>query len=258
MTFTTTRLNWGKTHRLINSSYPPIDLFEDIADPHDWDLLCAAEAKTNPRINESVGNLDLVTPERRVSGTGASYVMAPFTHISLDWQGRFHNGSYGAYYAGNSFETALFEVIHHRQAFFASTNEAAGWITDQRELVGKIDQELVDILSGSDDSIYADDSMYVDDSKYADGSKENHDELLDKNDYSASQAFALNVKNSGHNGIVYPSVRHNGGECFVVFYPDVISIPKQGKHISLHWNGKRINQIRIYQSPHNIVYEIET
>ncbi len=239
MTFTTTRVIWDKTHRLINSSYPPIDLFEDIADPHDWDLLCAAEAKTNPRINESVGNLDLVAPERRVSGTGASYVMAPFTHISIDFQGRFHNGSYGAYYAGDSFETTLFEVIHHRQAFFASTNEAAGWMTDQRELVGKINQELIDIRSG------------------ADGSKENFDELLDKNDYSASQAFALNAKNSGHNGIVYPSVRHKDGECFVVFYPDVISIPKQGKHIGLHWDGERINQIRIYQSPHNIVYEIE-
>lgn len=239
MTFTTTHVNWGKTHRLINSSYPPIDLFEDIADPHDWDLLCAAESKTNPRINESVGNLDLVAPERRVSGTGASYVMAPFTHISLDWQGRFHNGSYGAYYAADSFETALFEIIHHRQAFFASTNEEAGWITDQRELVGKIDQELVDIRSE------------------ADSSDEDYNELLDKNDYSASQAFALNAKNAGHNGIVYPSVRHKSGECIVAFYPDVISIPKQGKHIGLHWDGERINQIRIYQSPRNIVYEID-
>ncbi len=233
MTFTTTRLSWGKTHRLINSSYPPIDLFEDIADPYDWDLMCAAESKTNPRINESVGNLALIAPERRVSGAGASYVMAPFTHISLDWQGRFHNGTYGAYYAGDSFETALFEVIHHRETFFASTNEAAGWITDQRELVGKINQELVDIRG------------------------EGFNQLLDKNDYSASQAFALNAKNTGHNGIVYPSVRHQEGECFVAFYPDVISIPKQGKHIGLHWNGERINQIRIYQSPHNIVYEIE-
>ena len=229
----TIRINWSKTHRLINSSYPPIDLFEDIADPHDWDLLCAAEAKTNPRINQSVGNLDLVAPERRVNGKGASYVMAPFTHISTDFQGRFHDGTYGAYYAGDSFETALFEVIYHREEFFASTKENAGWMTDQRELVGKIDQGLVDIRG------------------------DGFNDLLDKNDYSASQAFALKSKNKGHSGIVFPSVRYDDGECFVVFYPDVISIPKQGKHISFHWNGERINQIKVYQSPHNVIYEIE-
>ena len=229
----TTRVCWNNTHRLINSSFPPIDLFEDIADPRDWDLLCAAEAKTNPRINQSVGKLDTISTERRVSGKGASYVMAPFTHISKDFQGRFHDGTYGAYYAAESFETALFEVIHHREAFFASTNETAGWMTDLRELVGKIDQKLVDIRG------------------------DGFDDLLDKNDYSASQTFALKVKNSGQSGIVFPSVRHQEGECFAVFYPDVISIPKQGKHIGLHWNGERINQIRVYQSPHNVIYEIE-
>ena len=32
--------------------FPPIDLFEDIADPADWPLLIAAEQKTNPRLME--------------------------------------------------------------------------------------------------------------------------------------------------------------------------------------------------------------
>ena len=35
--------------------YPPIDLFEDIADPADWELIAAAEAKTNPRVREEIG-----------------------------------------------------------------------------------------------------------------------------------------------------------------------------------------------------------
>ena len=233
MSYRLAHVNWNKSHRLISSSYPPIDLFEDIADPHDWDLLCEAESKTNPRLNESIGNLDLVPVDRRVSGAGASSVMAPFTHISLDWQGRFHNGTYGAYYAGDSFETALFEVIHHREDFFASTQESPGWMGDQRELVGKIDSELVDIRG--------------------DGF---HD-LLKPDDYSASQSFALNAKNEGYNGIVYPSVRYEGGECFVAFYPDVVSIPVQGQHIGLHWDGERIDQIKIYKSPRNEVYSIE-
>ncbi len=233
MKLKTSQLVWPKTHRLINSSFPPIDLFEDIADPADWELLCLAESRTNPRLAESVGNLDLVPIENRVSGAGASYVMAPFTHVSKDWQGRFHNGSYGAYYAANSFETALFEVIYHRELFFAATDEPEGWISDLRELVGSIDTELVDIRGGG------------------------YDELLAPDDYTQSQAFADQVKIAKKKGIVFPSVRHPQGECFVVFYPDVISIPKQGEHLCLYWDGKRIKQVKIYHAKGNKTYQVE-
>ena len=63
-----TRIQWTGARRIIRSLYPPIDLFEDIADPEDWPLLIAAEMKTNPRLMETIGNLDLVPPGRRVSG----------------------------------------------------------------------------------------------------------------------------------------------------------------------------------------------
>jgi len=46
---------------------PPIDLFEDIADPADWEAIRSAESKTGPGIAESVGMLDLVPFDRRVS-----------------------------------------------------------------------------------------------------------------------------------------------------------------------------------------------
>ena len=48
MTAPETRVTWDRYHRLINSAYPPIDLFEDIADPADWLLLGSGESKTNP------------------------------------------------------------------------------------------------------------------------------------------------------------------------------------------------------------------
>lgn len=105
-------VKWSEYYRLINSAYPPIDLFEDIADPADWMLLGAAESRSNARIAETIGNIDLIPLERRVGGAGSSYVMAPFTHVSEDRAGRFHDGTYGAFYAADSFETALFETIH--------------------------------------------------------------------------------------------------------------------------------------------------
>ena len=77
-----TRVTWAKSHRIIRSRFPPVDLFEDIADPADWEAILSAESKTNPRIAESVGMLDLVPRDRHVAGDGASWAMAPFVHAS--------------------------------------------------------------------------------------------------------------------------------------------------------------------------------
>ena len=49
-------MRWTPGYRIIRTIYPPIDLFEDIADPADWELLVSAEAKLNPRIRDEVGN----------------------------------------------------------------------------------------------------------------------------------------------------------------------------------------------------------
>ena len=50
-------LRWAPGFRIIRTIYPPVDLFEDIADPADWELLVSAEAKLNPRIRDEIGNL---------------------------------------------------------------------------------------------------------------------------------------------------------------------------------------------------------
>lgn len=219
MTSPKSRVTWGRYYRLINSAYPPIDLFEDIADPADWLLLAAAEGKTNPRIAATIGSLDLVPAGRRVGGPGASYLMAPFTHVSPDHQGRFHDGTFGVFYGADGFETALFETIHHTQKFCAATREAPGWIADKRELVGQIDAMLTDIRS-------------------------DHATLLEPDNYVVPQAFAVAEKAAGSDGIVYPSVRNAGGTCFAAFYPDVMAAPIQGRHLSYHWDGTGIDMIK--------------
>src|SRR3546814_14273551 len=119
-------VDWPAAVRLIESKYPPIDLFEDIADPEDWELLAAAEGKTNPRIAETIGNLDLVPTGRRVNGQGASYVLAPFTHCSPDKPGRFHDGNFGAYYSAATVETATAEVTHHQASSAERRDRKAG------------------------------------------------------------------------------------------------------------------------------------
>lgn len=214
-----TRVAWDKTYRIINSRYPPIDLFEDIAaDPADWELLASAESKTNPRLHESVGNLALVPPERRVGGEGASWVMAPFVHASPDRPGRFHDGTLGAYYAGDRFEVALFETVYHHERFLRATEEPACSSTF-RELIGAVDADLHDLRGGGFDA------------------------CLDPDNYAESLRLAARLRADDSNGVVFPSVRFPDGECIAAFFPDVVTPPAQGRHLSYHWNGERVSHV---------------
>lgn len=217
----TSRVEWQGAIRIIRSVFPPIDLFEDIADPADWPLLISAEQKTNPRIMATLGNLELVPVERRVSGPDASWLMAPFTHVSIDRPSRFTDGSYGVLYAGNAFETALFETIHHHARFMARTVEAPGWTSQFREIVIDVSADLHDLRA-----------------------RQGQDPALDPGSHEASQRLGKDVRAAGSEGIVYPSVRHPGGECVGLFFPDCASNPVQGRHLDYHWDGERVDLVR--------------
>jgi hypothetical protein len=143
------RVAWPRTVRIIRTIYPPIDLFEDIADPADWEALASAEAKFNPRIRDSIGDLSKVPVARRVTGPGASWVMAPFVHCSPLRPGRFSDGSFGLYYAGDRTKAAIAETIHHHARFMRATKEAPGWTSQFRELIGKIDDYCPSQLFGA-------------------------------------------------------------------------------------------------------------
>lgn len=227
-----TAVAWSGARRIIRSMFPPIDLFEDISDPADWPLLIAAEQKTNPRLMASIGTIDLVPKARRVSGPGASYLMAPFTHISPDRPSRFSAGHYGVLYVANRFETALAETIHHHTLFMRRTGESAGWTSQFRELVLEVALAAHDV---SDRTQYH--------------------EALNPDDYAPAQQLGAALRDGGSDGILYPSVRDGGGRCVALFHPDLTSSPTPGRHLDYHWNGTGVDFIREVGS--GCVYEIE-
>jgi hypothetical protein len=202
-------VEWKGAVRIIRSAFPPIDLFEDIADPADWSLLISAVQKTNPRIMATIGNLDLVPVDRRIGG-------------NTDRPSRFTDGSYGVLYVGDRFETALFETIHHHARFMARTKEAPGWTSQFREIIMAVDAELHDLRALGGEPVPA----------------------LDPYSYAASQALARHLRGAVSDGIVYPSMRHPGGECVALFYPDCGSNPLQGRHLDYHWDGARVDLVR--------------
>lgn len=225
-------VRWSDAVRIVRDVHPPIDLFEDIADPSDWPLLLSAARKTDPRRMETIGNLDLVPPHRRVSGPGASRLMAPFTHISTDRPSRFSDGTYGVLYVGDSFEVALFETVHHHGRFMARTRERAGWAASFLELRLDVVALLHDLRGpGHVDS-----------------------DLLDADSYDASQVLGARLRAAGADGLVYPSVRRPGGDCAGLFYPDRTSTPVPGRRMDYHWDGVRVDLYR--DSDTGAVYRI--
>ena len=213
---TVVKIRWPKAVRIIRSRFPTIDLFEDIADPSDWPLLLAAEQKTNPRLADAIGALDLVPPKRRVGGQGASYLMAPFTHASPDRPSRFSAGLPGVLYAGDSFEVALAETVFHHGVFMAKTKESPGWTSQFREIVLAVEARLHDLR----------------------GAPRN------PSNYEEDQALGAKLRAAGSDGVVYQSVRWPSGECVGLFYPDCAQNAVQARHLDYHWDGSRVDLYR--------------
>ena len=210
------RIRWSHAYRIVPSRFPPVDVFDRIADPRDLDALFAIEALTNPRLREQAGALKLVPPQRRISGPGSTPVMAAFTHLNPEGS-RFSDGSWGVFYAAHSVATAVEETVYHRERFLAATAEPACEIEMRCYRTG-IDCKLHDIRGG-----------------WA--------AAHDPHDYAAGVALARALRAAGSNGIVYDSARHAGGECVAAFFPDVVAPCVQGAHFIYRWDGARIAQV---------------
>ena len=208
------RVRWEPSFRLIPSRFPPVGLYDDVADPADLDAVFAVESLTNERLRHELGSIELVAPEDRLVGPGSTPIMAAFTHLNPEGS-RFSNGSYGVYYAGESLETAISEVGYHRARFLSYTEEPALEV-ELRCIRADIDARLHDLRGASSRDLY------------------------DPDDYSAAQAVGRKLRAQYSNGIVYDSVRRREGQCVAVFKPKVLSPARQGPHITLVWDGRSI------------------
>jgi hypothetical protein len=212
------RLVWSRATRIVASRYPPIDLFERVStDPAVWEALIAAEQAVNPRVRDEVGEIHLVAPEERVSGPGASWVMASFAHRNPKGS-RFSDGSYGVYYAARELATAISETAHHFGRFAADSDDRPRY-ENMRVLVGRIANRFADVAA-LPTTVRA--------------------RILDPDSYAESQPFGAALRDAGSNGVVYPSVRHSGGQCVGAFRPKAVGIPVQSKHLRYHWDGTRV------------------
>ena len=127
----------------------------------------------------------------------------------------------GSRSAAHKAETALAETINHRSGIYRASKEVPGWFSQYRELIGKVDHSFHDLTE-----------------------REDYTDCLAPDTYVPSQSLARDLRQNGSNGVLYSSVRHEGGLCIAAFWPDVIGIPMQARHFAYHFNGEFIDMYR--------------
>lgn len=214
-------------YRMVPSVFPPVSLFDRVAEAGDLEAAYAIEALTNDRLRQEIGDISLVPLQDRVVGPGTTPIMAAFTHLNPDG-GRFTDSTYNAYYAGLELDSAIAETKYHREEFLRATVPGRATYVDMRVYLARLNGRLHDIRVGAPPEIY------------------------DPRDYSAGQAFGRILRSNGSNGIIFNSVRNTQGTCVAVFRPRLISNCRQERHLTYQWDGERISQIfekREYVSP---------
>jgi hypothetical protein len=212
---TETLIKWQPCYRVIPSRYPPIKVYERVAEEKDFVTLVQLESLTNPRIRDEIGSIELVPKDEKVFGKGAGYIMAAFTHLNPIGS-RFSDGTFGVYYAAKSIQTAIKETVYHREIFLKATNE------------GSLDIEMRLIKADLKASLH---------------DLRDFDLTEQMDEYSGFQKLAYQLKSKMSYGVIYKSFRDKEGECVGVFRPSVLSNARSDQHYVYAWNGSRVENV---------------
>lgn len=215
-----------QAYRLVNSKFPPIALFDDVADSADFDTLFQLQALTNPRLLNEIGRLELIPRQQIPFGIpGCSYATAPFTHVNPAGS-RFSDGSFGVLYLGSTLDTALAEVRHHQDRYWSGVPQLGYERFVFRGLTCTFNE--ADMLDAAVLPL-------------------SH-EVHAPDDYSQARALGQAARAAARPGLRYRSVRRPGDLCWALLTPRVVSSIVQTAHYEMIWNGGITSVNRISQA----------
>jgi hypothetical protein len=211
------RIRWRNTCRLVPSRYPSEGILDRIAAPKDLPFIFELETWTNDRISAELSILHRVPENEWITGPQASVVMAAYCHPRPDG-GRFNGPGRGAWYAARKLETAQAEIAYHRGRELAEIGVLETRI-EMRLYLADFNADFHDVraMNGA---------------------------IHDPHSYQASQTLARGLFEDGANGVVYRSVRHEGGECVACFRPKLVANVRPGAHFEFLWSGAGAPRVR--------------
>lgn len=212
------------TVRLISTAYYKPPVLRGLAEDDDaLGALEALEGMTNRRLKgQRQGLPDLDPRELAFRARKSALNLWGHTHVNAAFLytrstgNRFNDGRRGAWYCAFDDLTAIEEVAFHRTRELAYAN----WFED----VAMYQAVLADFIGDFPDLRRV---SSVPDSLDPDPAV----------GYPAGQALARSLREAGHGGLIYPSVRRPGGTCFAAFEPQIVQNVRPGAKWRLSWSG---------------------
>jgi len=205
-----------QAYRLVNSKFPPISLFDDVADADEFETLFQLQALTNPRLRNEIGQLELIPRQEIPFGIpGCSYATAPFTHVNPAGS-RFSDGTYGVLYLADTMETAIAEVRYHQDRYWSAVDGLSyerfvfRGLSCQFDEAGMLDATALPVS----------------------------DPIYDPDDYTDARLLGRRARQEGFPGLFYHSVRHPGHACWALMTPRPVTAIIQAAHYEMVWNGR--------------------
>ncbi|HEY1150841.1 MAG TPA: RES family NAD+ phosphorylase [Pseudoduganella sp.] len=148
-------------------------------------------------------------------------INAAFTYARPEGS-RFNTGERGAWYCAFEAETALAEVIFHKTVEYAEIDRFDDSVSYQA-MLADFSAQFHDIRDLPE-----------------------YENCLDPQSYVASQRLATRLLAAESTGLIYPSVRREGGTNLACFRPALVGNVRKGEAYRLTWEGSptpRVEQI---------------
>ena len=216
-------LDWQNAHRLIPSRYSESGtVLSALADSdEDLEKLILLDGATNDRVqSEERGSIGISVFELVYGIPNAHVVNAAYTHPNESGS-RFNDHTRGAWYAADSQEASIAEVVYHKSRRLGEIILPDAPYRRPSQDVSTFDDWLADFNA---------EFHLVD-------PPEEFSECLRAEPvpqcYAASQALARRLLETGSNGVMYPSVRHAGAKCIACFRPALVYNPRKSERLEI-------------------------
>jgi hypothetical protein len=196
-------------HNLIPSRFPPVAVYERIAEGRD-ELFTAIEEMTNPRVREKERLTRGLAPVDQDQPRFKNWNHAPFVYPNPEGS-RFYTADRNVVELADELQTALAISIGKRTDFLRRTAEPSTYL-EMRQIVRPVRGTYLDATSW--------------------------DGMEDRARRLELGKFAVDEK---LDGILFRPDERRSARCVVVLKAECLGRPIQGEHFKYMWNGQAIN-----------------
>lgn len=213
---TITRDALPRTIRLVTTARLRPPVLSRLVDAEELAALAEIEGATSNRLMaQNRGTADVQSYELVYGVPHAAFINASFAYAKPRDPNRFNGSERGAWYAALELDTCLAEVRHHLTEVLSHTGVYEA-VVDYAELYASFAGEFVDLRPHGDHICL------------------NPEKAIG---YPAGNALADAARARGLNGIIYPSVRRQGGTCIAALFPHAVQSIAQGDVYRMTWRG---------------------